>query len=66
MSDPELRSGVSFFCPFCQLKVKAGEDKEDGEPVVYHLEPTCEKFEALDIDEFMLQCRVLLEQRGPN
>lgn len=66
MSDPVFKPDVRFVCPFCGLSVEAGHDPTDGEPVVFHEEPTCSKFEALEIDRYLEACRKAFQATAPS
>lgn len=56
----ELRPGetVRFACPFCGKQCDAGNHEIAGlpEPVygVIHVAPTCETFDTLEPDEFLV------------
>jgi len=56
-----FRPSIEFRCPFCALRVKAGEAVRPGEaemaPCVAHDEPACEQFESMEPDEFMRAVR---------
>lgn len=47
----EMQEIASATCPFCGLPFSAGYVA--GEPAVLHGLPTCEKFNELQIDEFL-------------
>jgi hypothetical protein len=66
VTDAEFKPEVIFICPFCEKEVMAGHEGPEREPVVFHQEPVCQKFESLEIDEFMGQCRALFEAQKPN
>lgn len=55
MTDKEivLVNTTSFSCVFCGQLVTKGDDRETGEPMLLHSEPTCNKFDSLDIYEFV-------------
>jgi hypothetical protein len=52
-----FRPSVEFACPFCELRVKAGEAVRPGDgeatPCVVHDEPVCKRFDELEPDEYM-------------
>lgn len=53
---------LSFACPFCGLVVTVA-DSEGGAMVLHGL-PMCRRFEALEADEFLKQCREKLPEVG--
>ena len=48
----EFKADISFICPFCKGRVAANKEG------VLHVEPMCEKFEALAPDDFLYQARM--------
>lgn len=55
MTDREtiLVNTTSFSCIFCGQMITKGDDRETGEPVLLHRQPTCNKFDTLDMYEFV-------------
>ncbi len=51
--DEVLQAAVDFVCPFCQRRASAGFMGE--KPCVMHAMPECEKFMALEPDEYLSQ-----------
>lgn len=51
--DAALEEGIDFLCPFCGKHATTGYI--NGDPVVVHTEPACEKFLACEPDEFLAQ-----------
>jgi hypothetical protein len=50
---------TQFVCPFCRKECEA-HDHGDGEGDVFviHIEPTCQRFDELEPDEFLHQVNV--------
>ncbi len=55
---------VRFVCPFCKRKCSAGftcipgQTEDEGNPGVLHELPTCPKFDALEIDDFLHEVNI--------
>lgn len=52
---------VRFVCPFCKGTCSAGFTRKSGVedmPAVLHSQPTCPKFDELEIDEFLHQVNI--------
>lgn len=49
--------GVRFTCPFCGGAVEAGT-LSDGQFGCIHDAPPCARFEGLEPDEFLRECRL--------
>jgi uncharacterized protein len=64
--EPIFKPEIVFLCPFCEKEVQAGFEGADREPVAFHQEPVCKKFDDLEIDDFMAECRALFEAQQPN
>lgn len=67
MDETDLfRPEVTFYCPFCQGLVQAGETKKPGqsdseaEPAVMHKKPSCRQFNRFDVEEYMQKVNDLL------
>ena len=58
--DSKMAVKVSFLCPFCganQRKRRVAAGYVESRPVVFHGEPTCDEFYALEPDLFLVECR---------
>ena len=56
-----FREEVRFVCPFCKRKCSAGFTRRPGqedEPAILHAVPACQKFEALEIDDFLHEVNI--------
>ncbi len=53
-------------CPFCGGKLGATLDKNGRPDGLVHEIPFCEKFDKLDVIEFITAVRKELEQKGSN
>ncbi len=50
---------INFVCPFCGRFVHA---VNDNDPRVYHQKPICDRFDALELDEYMVACNQALRR----
>ena len=67
---------VRFLCPFCPAVMTPGEvhavSDADGESFVSHTQPTCARFDAIDLNvedafaDFLAACRAKLAETAPS